>query len=666
MDFMATFDDELIYSGTIKIDENNMNRLEKKDKKMKVHLLNDLLKNEKNIYEIRKFIEKNDFIFEWRNFNNESILYFLLKVKELSQYKKNLIQQLILMDKKNQLECISNKTGKNCLMLSLENEYNNVNILYSKYEYDIYHHDKNNKSIFSYIFTEDFLVYDKFSLSIIQDLILKYEKLKIENPEKSIQEFENQNYGKIIDHINEYYIEYYIKHIDFCDFFSFINFDFTNMKIFELLLNSIHYEVDIIYEKGFEELNKFEGTIDLINIETNSQTWIEFLINLDCNALNEEQIIRLLDTNKFVNSKEEESDDEEESDGEDSDSDSNSDNDNKDSNPKYIQKIIKDIKKLIDNEYYTLMKKYLMQNVLKHSKFNNILQNETFMNLFTKTPKTLQIMGDLVEYENINKNTNFYLTIPLFVEFLEYIYELNMKNNDNDSDDELLQSLEEKELLKNKFNENFVHLLLNKLEEQYSIKQSNNRTYTKLSCSSFHQCNKKMKRVYEYENNRRYYIEICKKYLSKDQLERVFHILSVLNYESVFNRLMKYHFDYENYFDILKLLNKNNNRFLDIFINQKRVQTHIDKFIKKSNEWDYVASEKCEEECIVCLDNIEKSYICCTQCKQKIHSKCALKWFELNSTCMLCRKSMVSVKNKLENIEKLIFYEFLNDRINIK
>jgi hypothetical protein len=48
-------------------------------------------------------------------------------------------------------------------------------------------------------------------------------------------------------------------------------------------------------------------------------------------------------------------------------------------------------------------------------------------------------------------------------------------------------------------------------------------------------------------------------------------------------------------------------------------------------------------ECSVCLKNFEiKDTICITKCNHNYHKECISKWFELNNTCPLCRKHIMS------------------------
>jgi len=55
-------------------------------------------------------------------------------------------------------------------------------------------------------------------------------------------------------------------------------------------------------------------------------------------------------------------------------------------------------------------------------------------------------------------------------------------------------------------------------------------------------------------------------------------------------------------------------------------------------------------ECSICCDEIEKDEIHNTKCKHTFHKQCIDKWFEIKSTCPMCRKNLKPDFKKIYDI----------------
>ncbi len=654
MENFSLFDDELFFQNS-KIIKNEISENVKNIQIFinQKKIINDLMKKERNINEINKILIENNFIFSWKNKDNESILYLLLNNSNiLNVYKNNLIKLLILNDKHLQLDCKSLKTGKNCLFLSIQNKYVDVHDIYFKYHFDIDFCDKDNNNIFNYIFNDNFnfLENNNFSYIIIQDILNKFSNnLTNLTNLTNITNLTNNIYinTKIVNHIMINYIPNYKKYIDFMNYFDLFSFDFNKKEDFNLFIKSIQHDFDYLIEKGFESLKNIDN-IELKNIHTNDDdldeedkiyTWICYFTEKD---LDEKTIIKLLNTNKFV-------DDEEYPDElveikiELDDPRYNSDI----LVPEYLNNKVNDLNKIIENDYYELLD-YFMEIIFNHNKVNEILGHFVFIDCFAYSKESIiYYVEKLLDYEKNNSNINVFLTINIIEEIIDYVYIANVKEEDD---------------IDVKFNEE----LILKIFDKFNFQNKTNKKI-KLSCP----CNKDncmnlSKYVYLPQNNifSSNNIFCCKEHISFEQLKRIIYIFSNLNFENAFNKLLKYQLNYENYYDFLNIL-KDNNRFLTIFVNQKKVKNHIKHFNLKSLNMECIKDNlnNNELECIVCYENMQNSYIECSQCKQKVHTKCGLEWLKRNSNCMYCRTSIQHLKNKIQNIEKIVFYEQLKKLI---
>jgi hypothetical protein len=659
MDFFASFDDELfIQKQKIIKNEKNEIVLKKIEERERTNLVLNLIKNkDNNINNIQKIVKDNNFIFSWRNPNNESILFLALKF-ENSKYLDSLIISLIMNDHNNELECISKINGRTCLMLAFEKNIELANRIYFKYDFDIYHHDKNNKSLFSYVFTKKFLSSEKMiNYVVIQNLINRYLEKKDNEVDKFIYEFKNKEYHHILNNIVEQDIDELKKHIDFQNFFDFIQFDFTNLEDSKLFMNSLlEGDNNILIQKGYSDLIQQNGKIDLKDIDedNNYNSWIAYLFENSRN-MDEEDYLKILQTKCLINSNE---DYETMSVYEEVVDDDDDENNYSVQMLKFVKNIIIDIKEMSDNEFYDLLRFYVHDIVLNHPKVNKILENENFTNIFFGTYETIEIFIDILEKEKDNNNIKTNMTFFLFHSMIDFIFELNLNKEYNNNLDIDINRI------RDKFNENLIHKVLDKFESQYNIKNESKKLFN-LSCQSTHSCNLRTHYFYYLENNDEIDnkpIKICKEHLTFKSLLHIFYVFKILNYESVFRRFLQYKFNFENYFELLDML-KDNNRFLSIIVNVKKVKDHINLFIKKSNKIDSLKNEKCELECIVCFEKMENSYIECSTCKQKTHSKCGLEWLKRNTNCMYCRTSIQHLKNQIQNIEKIVFYEELKKLI---
>ncbi len=638
------FDDELFSLKNTEIIKNEVSESVKKIKEFnnQKKVIIDLMDKERNINEINKILIENNFIFSWKNKNNESILYLLLSNNSLDKYKKNLIKLLILNDKNLELDSKSLKSGKNCLFLSIQNRYTDIFDIYSKYPFDIEYCDKDNNNIFYYIFNNnfDFCENCNFSLIIIQDILNKLNNTDI------------QINSKVIEHIMKNYREKYEKNIDFMNFFNSFTFDFNKKEDFNLFIKSIQNEFNYLIEKGFQCLENIEQ-IELKNIHENDEdldeedkvyTWISYFINKD---IDEEIIIKLLKTNKFIDN-EENPDELVEVKIEIDDERYNNDT----LVPIYLKNKILDLNKIIDYDQYIVFNYFIENIVLKHKKVIEILDNFLFVECFSKSKESLvYYVEKLLEYEKKNSNIKVLLTIDIIEEVIDFVY----VTNKTDDDDDLEIHLDD---IDRKFNEELILKIFNKFDLQ---NKSNKKI--KLSCPcNKEECMKVSKYVSGFSYNK--HIECCKVHISFEQLKRIINVFSYLNYENAFKKLLSYQLNYENYYDFLEIL-KDNNRFLTIFVNQKKVKNHIKHFNSKPSNIECIKNNLNDNdvECVVCFENMQNSYIECSQCKQKVHTKCGLEWLKRNSNCMYCRTSIQHLKNKILNIEKIVFYEELKKLI---
>ncbi len=660
MEYFSAFDDELF------INQKNINlkkeiNLKKIEEIEKNNLITDLLKNNKNINHIQSILKTNPFIFSWRNAKNESILYLALKHQKVEDYY-DLIFSLIMSDHNNELECISNRNGKTCLMLALEKNIDIIYHIYFKYDINIYHQDNKNRTLFSYVFSKGIFgsldVKENLSMyMVIQNLINRYLESKNKDDGNYVYEFKHKKYNDILKVLMNQNKDELNKHIDFQNFFDFIQIDFNDKQDLKTFIQFIlDGDENIFVDKVYSELVKQNAKIDLKDIDEDAKSWFSYLYD-NSTGMEEKDYLKIFESNCLINTMEdfETMSDYEISNEDDEDYDEEDETNNNVSILKFVKNIINDIGEMNDNEYFDLLKYYVNNIILTHPYLNKILENMYFTNSF-RAPQSIEIFMEFLDKVKDNKNVKPFITTTFFEFTLDYIFEINL--NENNSRDV------NRNELKTKFNENLVHKMLDYIEYQYNI-QNKDKKSINLSCPSSKSCRCNTYYFYCFDDDGDFdnkETKTCRKHISHESLQQIFYSLKTLNYESAFRRLLQYQFNFENYFELLTMI-KDNNRFLSIFVNMKKVRLHIQTFLKKSDKIDGLKNVKCEDECIVCFEQMENSYIECSKCKQKTHSKCALEWLKRNSNCMYCRTSMTPLKNKIQNIEKKVFYEDLNKLI---
>ncbi|KAI3947139.1 hypothetical protein MKX01_011750 [Papaver californicum] len=76
--------------------------------------------------------------------------------------------------------------------------------------------------------------------------------------------------------------------------------------------------------------------------------------------------------------------------------------------------------------------------------------------------------------------------------------------------------------------------------------------------------------------------------------------------------------------------------------------------ISKLKGFEYVSECGKSGGCIICLEDfIDKEEVIMMRCEHRFHSACLLRWFEENSSCPLCRRSIVQNSNSKESSKQV-------------
>lgn len=79
----------------------------------------------------------------------------------------------------------------------------------------------------------------------------------------------------------------------------------------------------------------------------------------------------------------------------------------------------------------------------------------------------------------------------------------------------------------------------------------------------------------------------------------------------------------------------------------------------------FVEDKKEENECSICLENIEEDSKKIVKCGHMFHTECISKWLEAHDKCPLCIQTIIEVEVEEKNKEPENVTETVNRRINI-